>query len=258
MRSIKFSRRSLLRGLGAGRLLLSRMSRTLYAQDGPRMARAAFFFYANGSHPDWAPTGNGADFVLSPHLAPMEPIRKDITIFRNMRLERGSGNSHRSTSFSALGAGNTQISFDQVLADHVKTVVPSLEISIGQTGGGGGRIESLSQRNGAFMNGARNPVAAYSRIAERVVAGAAPPSVGSPPMTSPAGTEKALLLRKSVLDYVRQDVNTFQARLGGAEKSKFEFYLDSLRSLEREIGGNVLPPDIKPSAQCAKIPLRPC
>ncbi len=254
MRSNKFSRRSLLRGLGAGSVLLSSMSKTLYAQEAPRRARAVFFFYANGSHPDWAPTGAGENFVLSPHLAPMEAIRKDIVILKNLRLERGSGNSHRSTSFSALGAGNTQISFDQVLADHVKTPVPSLEISIGQTGGGGGRIESLSQRNGAFMNGARNPVAAYSRIAERVVAGATPPSVGTPPMVTPVGTEKALLLRKSLLDFVREDVNRFSGRLGGTEKSKFDFYLDSLRTLEREIGGNVLPPGITPSAQCTKIP----
>ena len=59
MRIIKFSRRSLLRGLGAGPCCCPGMSRTLYAQEGPRPARAAFFFYANGSHPDWAPTGNG-------------------------------------------------------------------------------------------------------------------------------------------------------------------------------------------------------
>jgi hypothetical protein len=255
MRNIKFSRRSLLRGLGAGSVLLSGMSKSLYAQTLPtRIPRAAFFFYANGSHPDWAPTGNGADFVLSPHLAPMEPIRKDIVIFRNLRLERGSGNSHRSTSFSALGAGNTQISFDQVLADHVKSPVPSLEISIGRTGGGGGRIESLSQRNGAFMNGARNPVTAYSRIAERVTAGTAPPSLNTPPMSGPSSTERALLLRKSLLDFVRTDVTAFRARLGGPEQSKFDFYLDSLRTLEREVGGGILPPGIVPSAQCSKIP----
>jgi hypothetical protein len=254
MRNIKFSRRSLLRGLGAGSVLLSGMSRNLYAQTAPRMPRLAFFFYANGSHPDWAPTGNGAEFVLSPHLAPMEPIRKDILIFRNMRLERGSGNSHRSTSFSALGAGNTQISFDQMVADHVKSPVPSLEISIGRTGGGGGRIESLSQRNGAFMNGARNPVTAYSRIAERVTAGTAPPSLNTPPMNGPSSTERSLLLRKSLLDFIRADVTAFRGRLGGPEQSKFDFYLDSLRTLEREVGGSILPGDIVPSAQCSKIP----
>jgi hypothetical protein len=258
MRNIKFSRRSLLRGLGAGTVLLGGMSKTLYAQTlGRRVPRAAFFFYANGSHPDWAPTAAGENFVLTPHLAPMEAIRKDLVIMKNMRLERGSGNSHRSTSFSALGAGNMQISFDQILADFVKTPVPSLEISIGRTGGGGGRIESLSQRNGAFMNGARNPVTAYSRIAERVTAGAAPPSLNTPPMNNPMNTEKSLLVRKSLLDFIREDVNSFKARLGGGEKSKFDFYLDSLRTLERDVGGSILPPDIVPSAQCSKIPAPP-
>jgi hypothetical protein len=254
MRSIRFSRRSLLRGLGAGSVLLSGVSRNLYAEAAPRALRAAFFFYANGSQPDWAPTGSGEAFVLSPHLQPMEPIRKDILIFRNMRLERGGGNSHKSTTFSALGAGNPQISFDQVLADHVKTPVPSLEISIGTTGGGGGRVESLSQRNGAFMNGARNPVAAYSRIAERITAGATPPSLNTPPMNGPSNTEKALLMRKSLLDFIKGDVTSFRARLGGSEKSKLDYYLDSLRTLEREVGGTILPAEIAPSAQCSRIP----
>ncbi len=253
MRNLKFSRRSLLRGLGAGTVLLGSMSKSLYAQTRPRVLRSAFFFYANGSHPDWAPSGTGENFVLTPHLQPMEAIRRDIVIMKNMRLEREGGNSHKSTSFSALGAGNTQISFDQQLADVANTPVPSLIISIGTTGGGGGKIGSLSQRNGAFMNGARNPVMAYSQIAERVTAGAAPPSVNTPPMNNPMNTEKSLLVRKSLLDFIKNDVNNFKARLGGPEKSKFDFYLDSLRNLERDVGGSILPGDIVPSAQCSKI-----
>ena len=74
-------------------------------------------------------------------------------------------------------------------------------------------------------------------------------------MTTPAGTEKALLLRKSVLDFVREDVDTFQGRLGGTEKAKFDFYLDSLRTLEREIGGGVpAPADIRPQRPVRQDP----
>src|SRR5690242_13626945 len=94
MRNIKFSRRSLLRGLGYGTVLCTGLTKTLYAQG--RTLRLAMFGYANGSHPDSAPTGMGEAFMLKPHMAPLEPIRKDILIFRGMTLERGSGNSHKS------------------------------------------------------------------------------------------------------------------------------------------------------------------
>jgi hypothetical protein len=254
MRAMNFSRRSLIRGLGAGTLLLGGMSKNLYAQMGPRVQRAAFFFYANGAHPFWAPKEPaGTTFNLTPHLAPLEPIKKDIVIFRNMVLERGPANSHKSTSFSALGAGSGT-SFDQTLADYVKggTKLPSLEISIGRTGGGGGAIPGLSQRNNNFLPGATNPVTAYQRIAQYVTGGAPPPTTSAPTMTTPGGAEQALLARRSLLDYIKDDVNVFKGRLGGTEQAKMDFYLESLRTLEKDIGGNAGGGEIKPTASCGK------
>src|SRR4051794_33447349 len=183
MRINAFNRRSLLRGMGAGTLLLTGISKSLYAQG--RIPRVAFFFYANGSQPNWAPKEPAGDvFTLTPHLAPMEAIKRDIVICRNMILERGSGNSHKGTSFSALGAG-APTSFDQQVADFVKgtTRLPSLEIAIGKTTGGGGSIPGLSQRDGNFVPGATNPVTAYQRIAQYVTAGTPPPTTSAPPMT---------------------------------------------------------------------------
>src|SRR5213075_579216 len=101
MRNIRFSRRSLLRGLGYGTVLCTGMTKNLYAQS--RITRLAMFGYANGSHPDSNPTGMGEAFVLKPHMAPLEVVRKDIVVTRGMTLERGSGNSHKSTSFSIFG-----------------------------------------------------------------------------------------------------------------------------------------------------------
>jgi hypothetical protein len=252
MRINAFNRRSLLRGMGAGTLLLTGISKSLYAQG--RIPRVAFFFYANGSQPNWAPKEPAGDvFTLTPHLAPMEPIKRDLVICRNMILERDSGNSHKSTSFSALGAGATT-SFDQQVADFVKgtTKLPSLEISIGKTTGGGGVIPGLSQRGGNFVPGATNPVTAYQRIAQYVTGGTPPPTTSAPPMTTPGMAEQSLLARRSLLDFVRDDVNVFRGRLGSAEKAKMDTYLESLRTLEKDIGGNVGGGEIKPTAACSK------
>jgi hypothetical protein len=260
MRNIKFSRRSLLRGLGYGTVLCSGLTKSLYAQ--ARIQRIAMFGYANGSHPDSAPTGMGEAFVLKPHMAPLEAIRRDIIICRGMTLERGSGNSHKSTSFSIFGLGSPT-SIDQVFANHFKGSTPlaSLEIAIGRTTGGGGVIPGLSQVNGSFIPGVRNPVAAYQRVAERMTGGAPPPPTGgpNPPMTTPPAAEQGLLRRKSLLDFVKDDVNTFRGRLGNTEKAKVDFYLESLRGLERDVSGTIPgtpggPEPVKPTASCAKIP----
>jgi hypothetical protein len=260
MRNIKFSRRSLLRGMGYGTVLCSGISKNLYAQVGSgKITRFAAFGYANGSHPDSAPTGMGEAFVLKPHMAPLEPVRKDIVVLRGMTLERGSGNSHKSTSFSIFGLG-APTSIDQVIADFVKSTTPlaSLEYSIGTTTGGGGVIPGLSQRSGSFLPGVRTPVAAYQRIAERVT-GNAPVPMGGAPMTSAPGAEQALMRRKTLLDYVKSDVDTFRSRLGGAEKAKLDFYTESLRELERglgnvSMGGMGGDKPIAPTAACSKIP----
>ena len=80
---IVVSRRKLLKGLGAGTVFLSGIARTVRAEaadGGVAPLRAGFLFFANGSHPNWTPTGSDAAFTLTPHLAPLEPSRNDLII----------------------------------------------------------------------------------------------------------------------------------------------------------------------------------
>lgn len=240
MRNIKFSRRSLLRGLGYGIPFCAGLTRTLYAQTAPRITRVAMFGYANGSHYGSEPSGTGENFVLKPHMAPLEAVRKDLVVFKNLTLLRDPGNAHRGASFSVFGLGE-KTSIDQVFASHLKTTTPlaSLELAVGQTSGDGGIIPGLSQVNGSFIPGANNPVTAYQRIAQRIAGGGPPPSTGAPPMSTAVAAEQALLRRKSVLDFVREDVRTLRSRLGPEEAAKMDFYVESLRTLERDIAGSI-------------------
>jgi Protein of unknown function (DUF1552) len=145
-------------------------------------------------------------------------------------MQRGSGNSHKGTTFSAMGAGGTT-SFDQLLADEIsksahKTPLKSLELAIGFTSGGGGVTPSLSQVNGVFLPGERNPVTAYQRVASTMTGGA---------VTDPGAAARALAANQSLLDYIKDDVTTFQNRLVGAEKQKAELYLQAVRDLENSL-----------------------
>ncbi|WP_437985783.1 DUF1552 domain-containing protein [Sorangium sp. So ce117] len=233
MRNVKFSRRTMLRGLGYGTLFCSGLADNLYAQTVPRITRVAMFGYANGSQYQSEPTGGERNFVLKPHMAPLEAVRDDILVFKNLTLKRDGGNAHRSASFSVFGLG-ARTSIDQEFARFLKDTTPlaSLEIAVGQTSGDGGVIPGLSQVDGRFIPSVKNPLAAYQRIADRI-------SGGGMSMNTPNAAEQALLRRQSVLDFVKDDVRSFRGRLGPEEAAKMDFYLESLRTLERDVGGSI-------------------
>jgi hypothetical protein len=243
------SRRSILRGLGAGSLLLGGMWRTVQAQPTAQPTRAAFFYHANGAHPDWAPAGSGTTFTLTPHLEGLAPIKGDVIIFRKLMAQRVmSMNPHKGATLD-LSSGGGPITFDQVLAQHVKatapTPVPSLELAIGRTAGGGGVAPSLSRVNNQFLPGIRNPLFLYQRLAGAI-------SPGNPMTADPMGStmEKGLVAKRSLLDFLKQDVAVLRTRAGVREKQQMDSYFDSLRDLEGRLGG--FAGEVKGTAGCSK------
>lgn len=249
IRNVKFSRRTMLRGLGCGSVFCSGLFNNLYAQTAQRVTRVAMFGYANGSQYQSEPTGGETDFVLKPHMSPLEGVRGDILVFKDLTVPRSPGNAHRGASYSVFGLG-APTSIDQQFAQFLKasTSLASLELAVGQTSGDGGVIPGLSQVDGKFIPSAKNPLAAYQRIADRIAAGSTPPNAGGA-MSTPGAAEQALLRRQSVLDFIKDDVMSFRQRLGPEEASKMDFYLESLRTLERNVGGSIP----TPSASCAPL-----
>ncbi len=246
------SRRSILRGLGAGSLLLPGMWKNAAAQSTAQPLKAAFFYYANGAHPDWAPTGQGTDFALTPHLKGLTPIKSDVILFRKLMAQRNTAlNPHKGATLHLSSAGAPD-SFDQTIVAHIKskgqmTPVPSLELAAGQSSGGGGVAPSLSQLNGQFLPGIRNPLVAYQRIAGAI-------SPGNPMTKDPAGGTmvKGLQAKKSLIDFLKDDVNVLRTRAGNREKQHIDSYLDSIRELEGKLGG--FAGEVKATATCEKGP----
>jgi len=241
------SRRSILRGLGAGSVMLSGMWRSAQAAGAGQPTRAAMFFHGNGAHPDWAPQGSGTNFTLTPHLMGLEPVKSDLIIFRRLMAQRDmSLNPHKGATLDLSTAGG-QDSLDQVLAKHVKatapTPIPGLELAIGRTNGGGGVAPSLALVGRQFLPGIRNPLFLYERIAGAM-------SPGNPMTVPGQGAEKALMVKKSLLDYLRDDVSVLRGRVGGTERMRIDSYLDALRDLETSLGG--FAGDVKAGASCMK------
>src|SRR4051812_14326618 len=241
------SRRSILRGLGAGSVLLSGMWRSAQAQAVAQPTRMALFFHGNGAHPDWAPSGSGTSFTLTPHLQGLEPVRNDIIIFRRLMAQRDMTlNPHKGATLDLSTAGG-QDSLDQVIARYVKmtqpTPVPSLELAIGRTNGGGGVASSLALQGRQFLPGIRNPLFAYERIAAAIA-----PS--NPITATDGGAERALMARKSLLAFLRDDVGGLRGRGGAPERARLDSYLDGLRDLEQSLGG--FAGGVRAGASCMK------
>jgi hypothetical protein len=241
--------------------MLSGMTRTLLAEAAGPNLRAAFFFHANGTQWQWTPSAPGPswtppqgspknpagldpyvgpDYVLSPHLAALEPVRKNVTIIKRLIMGRESGHPHRMATRGVLGAG-APTSFDQTLAQAVgmTTPIPFVDYRIGTPDGAGGFAASLSQVNnvlvagnktgGTFLQGETSPVAAYQRIAPIIAGGA---------MTGPQ-VNQLLVAKRSMLDFVRNDVGTYSSRLSSIERPKLQLYLQGLRDLENTLGASL-------------------
>ena len=98
--------RDLTRGLGAGSVLLPGMWQNAAAQPSAQPVKAAFFFYANGAHPEWAPGGAGTNFTLTPHLEGLAPIKSDVILFRKLTAQRNTMlNPHKGATLHLSSAG---------------------------------------------------------------------------------------------------------------------------------------------------------
>jgi hypothetical protein len=239
----RFSRRSLLLGLGAGvgmapfvPLLESR------AADGfPQ--RLILLFSANGTiYNNWRPSGTEHDFTLGPILAPLEPFKDDLIVIDGLRFNSGgAGNNHMSgpskfTCGTGLLAGNEFTgggdassgwgggkSIDQVYADEAGKHTPFASLELGV------RVRSANPRTRLSYAGPNQPIPPESNpyeVFNRLFA--------------EFGHEKEVLERlradrSSVIDVVKAQTERTHAQLSAHDKHKLDAHLSSLREIERRL-----------------------
>lgn len=210
--------------------------------------RLAYLYVPNGVNvAQWQVTGVGENYELSPTLAALSRHRDAITVLSGLNHENatpgpdGGGDHSRASAVYLTGVrpkktGGSDIrngiSIDQVLARQIGryTRLPSLELS---TDGArtSGRCDSgyscAYQFNLSWASptqpvpAEQNPRAAFERLFGMVENGA-----------NPVGRRQ---LRRSILDFVLDDVNSLSAQLNHADHDKLDQYLGSLREVEQRI-----------------------
>src|SRR5438876_53002 len=207
---------------------------TAYGAD-PIEKRFVLWFNGNGiPEKYWIPTETGPEYSLTPCLAPLAPLRRDIHVVTGLDNAAaqipGPGNGHHrsmsalmtGTPFTGRGAGSPSI--DTAIAAKVggDSRFRSVQIGVSQESFG----ESI-QRNMSW--------AAYERPL--------PPEMLPHKLFERLFGQRELgwvEREKSVLDAVREDAFELRKSLGKQDQARLDEHLASIRDLEKAITS--LPP----------------
>jgi hypothetical protein len=218
--------------------------------------RMAFVYVPNGIIPAaWWPAAEGADFELSPTMAPLANVRKHIQVISGLADlsadagEDGAGDHARAggtfltavrvkkTAGSDIKAG---VSIDQVVANQIGhlTRFSSLELTCDAVRKAGdcdsgyacAYVYNLSWRTANQpLSPEHNPRFVFERLF----------GAGSP-------RERVANL---ILDYVLEDASRLDRRLDGRDRAKLDQYLTSVREIEQRIETSERLPVKNPSVE---------
>jgi len=248
------SRRTILRGIGAAVALpvLDAMSPAFAASTlpGGRPVRAAWFYVPNGiDMRHWTPAEEGPLGTLPGILAPLEPMKKDITILSNLTanwgrpLLVGAGDHGRAAAaymsgmevYRTAGADlKLGVSGDQVIANAIgaQTKLPSLEVGLEEARMAGNCDNGYScayAYNLAWKTETQPlpPISNPRNLFERLF--------GTDIVEAPAAHARRLAMRKSILDQVLGDTQKLESNLGPVDRRKLDEYLTSVREIEQQV-----------------------
>lgn len=233
-----YSRRNLLRGLGAGAVLLSpfvRLRMSL-AQAAPA-GNVLIFFTPNGHIKDeFDASGQGDNFTLKKSLAPLEPFKKDLAVIRGLALKTTTDiNSHDDivrhlTCFEGPDKAKAYgPSLDHVIGNHIGQ--RPLFVNPEPNRASGHWRNALSWREAGVQEPfLKDPNAVFSNLF----------ADGTPAMAAAMpdqAAERARARNKSILDFVNADISTFRSRVNSEDRAHLDLYLDSLRDVEKRVTG---------------------
>ena len=251
------SRRTLLRGAGGIAIALPWLeAMTVGAHDEGPPPRFVVFFSANGTiHERWAPVGTAQNYELDAPgdpgriLAPLQAFKDQLLIVEGVDMQSRSsgpggnghdlGMGHMLTAtdlvvgpsgvgeFSHLPDGSAGgPSIDQVIADGIgtETAFRSIEFGVRALLDPARQVTSRMCYRGPFevLPPENDPSAAFDAFFGNLDG-------------DPAEIAALKARRQSVLDFVKDDFEALNAKLGGNDRLKLEAHLDAIRAVETSL-----------------------
>ena len=247
------SRRTLLRGLGAG-IALPLLDAMVPALAQSRAAgspvRLAWFYLPNGiDMRHWTPASDGPlPAELPKILAPLAPHRSEFNVLSNLTahwgrpLLVGAGDHGRALAAYMTGMEVNQdvtdlrsgVSADQVAANAIGhlTRLPSIELGLEEARMAGNcdngyscaYVYNVSWRTPSHpLPPMADPRLAFERL------------FGTDAGLSPEARQTRFAMRNSILDHVIDDTESLTRRLGSGDRRKLDEYLTSIREVEQQV-----------------------
>lgn len=205
--------------------------------------RTAFIYFPNGVwEKDWVPSKTGSDYQLSPSLEPLESMKHKLLVLSGLDKKHshgGDGHYAKTANFlTGMPVAKTTgkdissggISVDQLIAQQCsgQTPIPSLELgtepvisgidsNVGYTRLYGSHISWQTESRPLAKE--INPRVVYERLFGRNL------------KTDQVQNQSYA----NLLDYVLEDARSVRRKLGRDDQFKMDEYLDSVRSVEKQI-----------------------
>jgi hypothetical protein len=202
---------------------------------GPIGKRFVLWFNGNGiAERYWIPSRTGADYDISPCLAPVARLKDDVLVLSgldNTTMGGLSGDGHPGamsalmTGMAYTGHGAGGRSVDQLVSDKIgdKSRFRSLQIGVSQESFGGSIQKNMSWSG---PNRPLPPEEIPHRLFDRLFG---------------ARDQGWMNRKRSILDAVQQDAKLLSENLPKEDQQRLDEHLSSIRDIERAVAS--LPPD---------------
>ena len=244
------SRRALLKALGVSAAASPFIpALDSWAADYSATRRLLLLFTPDGMVPEqWWPTGTETAWQLNDIMKPLERHKNDLIVMKGLP-HRTQGSGAHEQAMGGLFTGNSLIgktggaaSVDQIIVQQLKsqlnTDFPSLQFGVHSFYGGEGDLTSKLTNNNSYtiyagpsqrIPAESDPYKMYDRVFGNSGGGGAAAVMGD------AGMEKLRAERKSILDFVKDELTDVTGKVSKTDKIKIDSHVESVREVERRL-----------------------